>query len=122
MNEAHIEARSALADAPGSEAHALGLQPGVSGGQIVDPQTDVVQCWSVNPRGRRKGERLHQIELHPAEAATERQDGFIDVLGWTREVPHNGYTQEIHPQRFQFTARWRTQRNLLQPEYAKGPG
>src|SRR5690349_10153423 len=63
MDEGHVEARGALADAAGREAYALLLEPGDGRVQVVDPEADVVEGRVVDGRLLLGVDGLHQVNL-----------------------------------------------------------
>jgi len=80
VDEAHVMTRSALSYTSRSEPHALVFEPIDGGGKVVDPQADVVERGSVDPRSPLRVERLHQVDLHRVSTVAQRQDVFSDVL------------------------------------------
>ena len=81
MNEAHVVTGRALADPPGGEAHALGFKPADGSGEVVHPETEMVERRLVHPRPRLWIHRLHEIDLDLVRGDAQAQDGLIDVLG-----------------------------------------
>jgi hypothetical protein len=63
VDERHIEASRALADATGSEAHALPFQPAHRGAQVVYPKAQVVERRVMHARLAVRVHRLHQVHL-----------------------------------------------------------
>src|SRR4051812_15640482 len=86
MQEAHVVSGGTLADATGSEAHALLAEPAVCSRQIVHPQSEMIQCRFVNFGTLVRVERLHQIQFDEGGATPELQDRLSHVFARTLEL------------------------------------
>ena len=120
MDEAHVVARRSLADATGRETHALFGERVDAGGQVIDPQSDVVQCRHMH-LGRAFGvERLHQVDLDGVRTIAETQDVLVDILRLADVVTHLLDTEETGPQIGQRSLVETADGDLLEAEDAKG--
>ena len=117
MDEAHVVPGGALADAPWGEAHALSDQPVDTGGEIVDPHTDVVERRHVHLRRSFRVERLHQVDLHGVRTGAEAQDVLVDILGLADVVAHLVDAEQTGPEAGQRTLVESADRDLLEPQH-----
>src|SRR5260221_13671545 len=76
MNEADVVPCRTFPDPARRHLQSLRLEPRHCGGEIVDPQADVVEPRLVHLRRLRRVDRLHEIDLD----AREVEDVLVDVL------------------------------------------
>ena len=98
MQKRDVVAGSALADATGGKAHALGGEPFHGLGQVVNPQANVVQRRGVHGGLFLDVQRLHDVHLHLEGALAHGQDVFIDVFAFALEGACLLQAQHVHPQ------------------------
>src|SRR5690349_7906892 len=101
MDEADVVSGRPAADATGCEANAFCFQPSDGGGQIVDPQADVVERGLMDLRALLGVDRLHQVDLDRVWAGSELEDVLVDVLFLASEVALASQAQEALPERAQ---------------------
>ncbi len=82
MDETDVVARSTLADPARGEADTLLAQPGHRRGEVVDPESDVVQRRRIDPWPPVGVEGLHQVEFYGLRVRAEPKDVLNHVFGF----------------------------------------
>src|SRR5687768_15520450 len=113
MNEADVVTSGAFADAARRELHALPFEPRHRGGEIVDPQADVVETRLVHLRLLLGIDRLHQIDLD----ATDLEDVLVDVLALAAKRAGLRDAEQIDPQMAERVLARTADRDLLDAEH-----
>ena len=119
MDETHVVPGGALADATGREPNALLGEPVDTSGEVVDPDTDVVERRHVHLRRPLGVERLHQVDLDGVGTVAEAQDVLVDVLRLADVVAHLLHSEQTGPQTGERPLVETTDGDLLEPEHAK---
>ena len=119
MDEADVVARSAFANASRREAHALGFEPLVGRGQVVDPEADVVERGSADTGSCVRVKGLHQVDFHGMDTITQGQDVFPNVLARGLVLAGLGDAERVDPQRSQRVEAVPADGDLLETEDAK---
>jgi hypothetical protein len=116
---AWIVARGAATNAPRREADAATLEPFHRGGEVVDPQADVIERRLVDPGALLGIDGLHQVHLDSQRAPARHRDVLVHVLGLAAEAALLVEAEQIEPQPSQRRLVAGTHRNLLQPQHAE---
>jgi len=115
MNETDIEAGSPLPNATRSKTHPLGFQPLDRNGQIIYPQTHMVQGRDVHLWPRLGIDRLHQVHFHGKRWLSRHGNIFVDVLFFAAERPMHLKPEKVDPQLPQPILALATYSDLLHP-------
>lgn len=98
VDEAYVVPGGATTDPSGGEPNALLAEPGHGGGQIVDPQANVVERGLVHAGARVGVEWLHQIDFDRAAPFAELEDLFVDVLGFAAVGTDAAQPEQVDPE------------------------
>src|SRR6188474_3138836 len=110
VDEADVVTGRAAPDAAGGEADALGREPGDGGGEVIDPEAEVVEARLVD-LGRHAGvDRLHEVDLD----AGDGEDVLVDVLALAAEAAGDGQAEELDPELAQGGFAGAADRDLLE--------
>src|SRR5262249_20189874 len=98
MNKGDIVTRGTPAYASRSEPHTLRAQPPNRGGQVVDPQADVIERGLVNGRARVRIQWLHQVDLAAGVATADHRDVFVNVLALAAMAALELQSKQVDPE------------------------
>src|SRR5213078_4098643 len=118
VDEADVVAGGAAPDAAGCEPHVLLGEPGDGGGEVVDPEADVVERRLVDLGLAVGVDRLHEVDLDAAEG----DDVLVDVLALAAERAGDGGAEQIDPEPAQRGLARPADGDLLHAEHAERPG
>src|SRR6185369_8691299 len=90
-------------------------EPGDGGGEIVDPQADVVERRLVDPGLALRIDRLHQVDLDTGD----REDVLVDILALAAKRTGHWHAEQIDPEPAQRGLARPADRDLLQAQHAE---
>lgn len=98
MHETDIMPGRAALDPAVDQMHAGILQPLHRGGQVIHPQSEMMQGWSVDARSTFRIQGPHQVDLHGMLSDADGKDLLLHVLPHAAEVTDLGDAEQTDPE------------------------